>query len=105
MLAAARTVPRGCQATGLRTTAPGLGGGELRGAEGLTCDQYRSGRSQRRAGVGPGTAVTGLPAGVMNGTICVGDAFTMQAQNDVTTAYTVLTSQPCDFDLTGWDGE
>ena len=38
-------------------------------------------------GVSPGTAVTGFPPGLVNGTIHAGDAAAAQAQLDLTTAY------------------
>ena len=38
-------------------------------------------------GVSPGTAVTGFPPGIVNGTIHVGDPAAAQAQLDLTTAY------------------
>ena len=38
-------------------------------------------------GVSPGTAVTGFPPGLVNGTIHAGDAAAAQAQVDLTTAY------------------
>lgn len=48
-------------------------------------------------GVSPGTAVTGFPPGIVNGTIHAADAAALQAQNDVTTAYNNLAGQTCDF--------
>jgi hypothetical protein len=47
-------------------------------------------------GVSPGTAVTGFPPGIVNGTIHAGDAVAAQAQSDVTVAYNDLASQACD---------
>src|SRR3954451_8196105 len=38
-------------------------------------------------GVSPGTAVTGFPPGIVNGTIHAGDAVTAGAQTDLTIAY------------------
>jgi hypothetical protein len=38
-------------------------------------------------GLSPGTAVTGFPPGIVNGTIYAGDAIAAQAQIDLTTAY------------------
>lgn len=54
-------------------------------------------------GVWPGTAVTGFPPGIVNGTIYAGDAVAQQAQSDVTTAYNDLAGRACDVDLTGTD--
>ena len=54
-------------------------------------------------GVDPGTAVTGFPPGIVNGTIHATDAVALQAQNDVTTAYTDAADQPCNDHLTGQD--
>ncbi len=57
-------------------------------------------------GVWPGLAITGFfsPGIVVPpGTIHAGDAVAHQAQNDVTTAYNALTTQPCSADLTGLD--
>jgi len=54
-------------------------------------------------GVSPGTAVTGFPPGIVNGTIHAADAVALQAQNDVTTAYTDAANQPCTDNLTGQD--
>lgn len=55
-------------------------------------------------GVSPGNAITGFPPGIVNGgAIHAADAVALQAQNDVTTAYNALTSQPCTATLTGQD--
>jgi hypothetical protein len=54
-------------------------------------------------GVWPGTAVTGFPPGVVNGTIYPGGAVPQQAQSDVTAAYIDLAGRACDVDLTGTD--
>ncbi len=55
-------------------------------------------------GVSPGSAVTGFPPGiVLGGTIHAEDAVALQAQNDVTVAYTDLAGQACDTDLTSQD--
>ena len=54
-------------------------------------------------GVSPGTAVTGFPPGIVNGTIHAADAVALQAQNDVTTAYVDAAGQACDVNLTGQD--
>src|ERR1700674_2367789 len=53
-------------------------------------------------GVSPGSAVTGFPPGsVTNGTIHTSDAVAMQAQSDLTTAYTTLAGVPFNANLTG----
>jgi hypothetical protein len=54
-------------------------------------------------GVNPGTAVTGFPPGIVNGTIHAADAVALQAQTDVTTAYNALAAQACTADMTGQD--
>jgi hypothetical protein len=54
-------------------------------------------------GVWPGTAITGFPPGIVNGTIHVGDANAQQAQSDLTAAYITLAGLPCDDDLSGTD--
>ena len=54
-------------------------------------------------GVSPGTSVTGFPPGLVIGTIHSADAVSLQAQNDLTTAYNAAAGQPCGLDLTGTD--
>ena len=54
-------------------------------------------------GVSPGTAVTGFPPGIVNGTVHAADAVAAQAQSDVTAAYDDLAGRACDTDLTGQD--
>lgn len=54
-------------------------------------------------GVSPGTAVTGFPPGIVNGTIHAADAVAAQAQTDSLAAYNSLAGQACDVDLTGQD--
>lgn len=54
-------------------------------------------------GVDPGTAVTGFPPGVLNGTTHLADAVALQAQNDVTTTYNVLAGMASTSNLTGKD--
>src|SRR4051812_19697278 len=41
-------------------------------------------------GIWPDTAITGFPPGIVNGTTHATDAMAFAAQNDLTTAYTVL---------------
>jgi hypothetical protein len=52
-------------------------------------------------GVSPGTAVTGFPPGIVNGTIHAGDATAAQAQSDLTIAYNNAASQSYNVDLSG----
>ncbi len=54
-------------------------------------------------GVYSGTAITGFPPGLVNGTIHQTDAAAQKAQDDVTTAYLVLAGSPCDVTMTGKD--
>jgi hypothetical protein len=54
-------------------------------------------------GVSPGTAITGFPPGVVNGTTHAADAAALAAQNAVTAAYVGLAGQACNTNLTGQD--
>jgi hypothetical protein len=55
-------------------------------------------------GVSPGSAVTGFPPGIVTGgSIHAGDAVALQAQTDLTAAYTTAATTPCTADLTGQD--
>jgi hypothetical protein len=54
-------------------------------------------------GVSPGTAITGFPPGMVNGTIHAADAVALQAQSDVTIAYNALAGLACNTNLTGQD--
>jgi outer membrane autotransporter protein len=54
-------------------------------------------------GVSPGTAVTGFPPGIVNGTINKANADAAQAEVDLTTAYNDLASRPVTVNLTGQD--
>ncbi len=54
-------------------------------------------------GVSPDMAVIGFPPGLVSGEIHAADAVAVQAQNDVTTLYNFLASQPPSSDLTGID--
>ena len=54
-------------------------------------------------GVYPGTAITGFPPGVVNGTLHAADTVSQQAQDEVATAYTTLAGLPSDTNLTGQD--
>jgi hypothetical protein len=53
-------------------------------------------------GVSPGSAVVGFPTPcTVNGTIHAGNATAAAAQVDLTAAYTTLSNEACDIDLTG----
>ena len=52
-------------------------------------------------GVYPGTAISGFPPGIVNGTIYDGDAVAMQAQTDSLTAYNYFAGLPFNQNLTG----
>jgi hypothetical protein len=54
-------------------------------------------------GLHPGTAVTGFPPGLVNGTIHVANFSALQAKNDLITYYNTLTTVPCTADLSGQD--
>ncbi|WP_252436798.1 ice-binding family protein [Pseudonocardia humida] len=54
-------------------------------------------------GVSPGSAITGFPPGIVNGTIHAGDAVAAMAQGGARAAFIALAAQPCDADLTGQD--
>ena len=46
-------------------------------------------------GVSPGTAITGFPPGVVTGAVHSADATAIQAQTELTTAYTTVFNLPC----------
>lgn len=55
-------------------------------------------------GVSPGSAITGFPPGVViSGSTHSADAAALQAQSDLTAAYTTLAGEQCNTDLTGQD--
>jgi Ice-binding-like len=54
-------------------------------------------------GIWPGTAITGFPPGIVNGTIHNDDAVAQQAQADALTAYNVLAGLAPNANLTGQD--
>jgi hypothetical protein len=54
-------------------------------------------------GVSPGSAVTGFPPGIVNGTIHAGDAPALTARADAHTAYTQASNEPCDVTLSNPD--
>jgi Ice-binding-like len=45
-------------------------------------------------GLSPGTSVTGFPPGQVTGTVYTADSVALQAQNDLTTAYTDAAAEP-----------
>jgi type VI secretion system secreted protein VgrG len=85
-------------------TAPGLGAASSYAVlGGSTVTNTGSTTTDGDVGVWPGLAITGFPPGVVDGTIHSGDANAQLAQDDVTTAYNALASEPCSADLTGQD--
>jgi len=54
-------------------------------------------------GVSPGTAITGFPPGIVNGSTHVSDGVASQAQSDLTTAYNTAAAALPSTDLTGQD--
>jgi hypothetical protein len=52
-------------------------------------------------GLWSGTSITGFPPGTVSGTINAANALAMQAQMDLTSAYTGAAAQPCGGVLTG----
>lgn len=54
-------------------------------------------------GVSPGSSITGFPPGQVIGTIYSAEAVSLQAKNDLTTAYNAAAGQPCGGVLTGQD--
>jgi hypothetical protein len=54
-------------------------------------------------GVSPGSAITGFPPGIVNGTTYSGGAIAAQAHNDLTTAYNFVAGEPSTGNLTGQD--
>jgi hypothetical protein len=54
-------------------------------------------------GISPGTALVGLTAGQVTGTIHLGDPAAMEAEADLTTAYNDLAGRPCQHTMTDVD--
>ena len=88
-----------------KATAPSLGtAGSFAALGGSTVTNTGSTVVTGDLGVWPGLTIIGFfsPGIVIPpGTIHAGDAVAHQAQNDVTTAYNAITTQPCGTDLSG----
>jgi hypothetical protein len=54
-------------------------------------------------GLSPGSAITGFPPGLVDGTTDAADAPAGQAQTDLVAAWTTLKNEPCQFTLTNPD--
>lgn len=54
-------------------------------------------------GIYPGSAITGFPPGILNGTPHTNNAVALQAHSDAITAYNQLAAQPINFDRSGVD--
>jgi hypothetical protein len=54
-------------------------------------------------GISPGTALVGLTAGQVTGTLHLGDSLAMEAEADLTTAYNDLVGRPCEHTMTDVD--
>ena len=95
----------GAHATQSGLSAPSLGGAaSFRVLGGSTVTNTGPTTIFGDLGVAPGSAITGFPPGLVSGgAVHAGDATALRAQNDVTTAYTVLAGAPCTRDLTGKD--
>jgi len=100
--------------TALASTAPGMGTASTYAVLGGTT-VTNTGNSVLAGdlGISPGTACTGFPApctgggpGTVSGTIHAGDAQALQAQTDLTAAYGVAASSPCNStSLAPWGGQ
>ena len=85
-------------------TVPGLGTADSFAVlGGSTVTNTGSSTVNGDLGVSPGSAVTGFPPGLVNGTIHAADAAAAQAQADLTIAYNSAAGQACNTDLTGQD--
>jgi len=88
----------------LASTAPGLGTAGSYAILAGTPSITNTGQSvvSGSVGIAPGSAVTGFPPGtVVNGTIQAGTGPALTAKNDLTAAYGVAASSPCNFNKTG----
>jgi len=98
----------------LASTAPGLGTAATYAVlGGTTVTNTGNTVLTGDLGVSPGTACTGFPApctgggpGTVSGAIHAGDAAALQAQTDLTAAYGVAASSPCNStSLAPWGGQ
>jgi hypothetical protein len=99
----------------LASTAPGLGTAATYAIlAGTTVTNTGNSVIVGNVGISPGSACTGLPAPctgggpgtVSGGTIHAGDAAALQAQTDLTAAYGVAASSPCNStSLAPWGGQ
>jgi Ice-binding-like len=99
----------------LASTAPGLGtAASYAILAGTTVTNTGNSVITGSVGISPGAACTGLPAPcigggpgtVVGGTIHAGDAAALQAQTDLTAAYGVAASSPCNStSLAAWGGQ
>ena len=93
----------------LASTAPGLGTAATYAVlAGTTVTNTGDSVLHGDLGVSPGTACTGFPdpctgggPGTVSGTIHAGDAQALQAQSDLTAAYGIAASSPCNSNQTG----
>jgi hypothetical protein len=91
-------------ATALGSTAPGLGTAASYAILAGTPSITNTGPSviSGSVGISPAASVTGFPPGtVANGTIQAGTAAATTAKSDLTAAYGVAASSPCNFNKTG----
>lgn len=93
----------GTAATAQAATAPGLGtAGSFSVLAGSTVTNTGPTVATGDLGVSPGTAVTGFPPGLVNGTVYTAAAAS-GAKSDLVTAYDNAAGQACDTVLTGQD--
>jgi len=87
----------------LASTAPGLGTAtSFAILAGTTVTNTGNSVITGDLGVSPGSAVTGFPPGTDNGAQHTGsDPLAISAKNDLTTAYKIAASSPCNFNKTG----
>src|SRR5438477_66145 len=93
----------------LASTAPGLGtAASYAILAGTTVTNTGNSVIAGDIGISPGSACTGFPApctgggpGTLSGAIHAGDAQALQAKSDLTAAYGVAASSPCNFNKTG----